>query len=94
MFGSRVTGTSRRYSDLDLALKGEEPLNLDMLNRLKDGLSDSDLTVKVDLVDLRAADPAFRRIIERDMVFLPSCTGSTRSINIAVYLFAPGRGVL
>jgi hypothetical protein len=39
-------------------------LDLDMLGRLKEALSESDLTIKVDLVDLRAVDPAFRRMIE------------------------------
>ena len=41
-----------------------ERLDLDMLGRLKEALSESDLTIKVDLVDLRAVDPAFRRMIE------------------------------
>jgi uncharacterized protein len=70
VFGSRVTGAARRYSDLDLALAGEAPLDSDLLNRLKDALSESDLTIKVDLVDLRAVDPAFRRIVEDGMVRL------------------------
>jgi predicted nucleotidyltransferase len=71
VFGSRVTGAARRYSDLDLALQGEAPLVWGVLARLKDALSESDLTIKVDVVDLLAADTAFRRIIEGDMVPLP-----------------------
>jgi predicted nucleotidyltransferase len=47
-------------------------LDLDMLGQLKDELSQSDLTIKVDLVDLQAIDPAFRRMIEGDMVPLPT----------------------
>jgi uncharacterized protein len=70
VFGSRATGVARRYSDLDPALAGEAPLDADLLSRLKDALSESDLTIKVDLVDLRAVDPAFRRIIEGEMVRL------------------------
>jgi predicted nucleotidyltransferase len=68
IFGSRATGRARQYSDVDLALEDEGPLNLDLLGRLKDALSESDLTIKVDLVDLQAVDPAFRQIIESQMV--------------------------
>jgi uncharacterized protein len=74
VFGSRVTGAARRYSDLDLALLGHERLDLDILGRLKEALSESDLTIKVDLVDLRAVDPVFRRMIEGEMVPLPTQT--------------------
>jgi predicted nucleotidyltransferase len=75
VFGSRATGAARRYSDLDLALQSDLPLDLGMLGGLKNALSESDLTVKVDLVDLRAVDPAFRRIIEGEMIPLSSITG-------------------
>jgi predicted nucleotidyltransferase len=71
VFGSRVTGSARRYSDLDLALQGDAPLDWGILARLKDALSESDLTMKVDLVDLLAVDEAFRKIIESNMVRLP-----------------------
>jgi predicted nucleotidyltransferase len=71
VFGSRVTGCARRYSDLDLALQGDAPLDWGLLDRLKDALSESDLTIKVDLVDLRAVNAAFREIIKSEMVLLP-----------------------
>jgi predicted nucleotidyltransferase len=70
-FGSRTTGKARRYSDLDLAVLGGEGLDFAMLGRLREALSESDLTIKVDIVDLLALDPGFRRIIEGQMV--PFC---------------------
>ncbi|WP_428541346.1 nucleotidyltransferase family protein [Rhodopila sp.] len=70
VFGSRATGTARRYSDLDLALSGTTQLNPEAIARLQDALSDSDLTIKVDLVDLTTLDPAFRRIVEAEMITL------------------------
>jgi predicted nucleotidyltransferase len=75
VFGSRAAGTARRYSDLDLALEGEAPLDPDLLGRLSEALSESDLTIKVDVIDLRTVDPAFRRIIEREMIPLPADPG-------------------
>ncbi len=71
VFGSRATASARRYSDLDLAVEGEEPLSLDVLGAVAEALSESDLPYKVDVIDLRSVDPAFRAIIEPDMVALP-----------------------
>jgi len=71
VFGSRATATARRYSDLDLALEGENPLSLDVLGDIAEALSESDLPYKVDVIDLRSIDPAFRALIEPDMVALP-----------------------
>lgn len=67
-FGSRTNGSARRYSDLDLAVEDNEPMDPVMLSRLRDALSESDLTIKVDVIDLRTTDPAFRRIIEDDLI--------------------------
>ena len=71
VFGSRATGGARRYSDLDLAFRSAEQLTPDTVSRLRDALSESDLTIKVDLVDLATVDPAFRRLIEHQMLALP-----------------------
>jgi predicted nucleotidyltransferase len=76
VFGSRVNGSARRYSDLDLALEGSSPLTFDLIGRLSEALSESDLTIKVDLVDLRVIDPAFRRQIEAEIVPLDHATES------------------
>lgn len=70
VFGSRATGTAVRYSDLDLALEGQEPLGLDILGGVATALSESDLPYKVDVIDLRSVDPGFRAMIEPEMIAL------------------------
>src|SRR5271157_2595364 len=42
VFGSRVTGRARRYSDLDLAIDAARPLTLDEIAVLGEAFSDSD----------------------------------------------------
>lgn len=69
-FGSRATGTARRCSDLDLALEADGPLGLAVLADVAGALSESDLTYKVDVIDLRSVDPAFRALIAPEMVAL------------------------
>ena len=70
VFGSRATASARRYSDLDLALEWEKPLSLDVLGDVAEALSESDLPYKVDVIDLRAIDPAFRAMIEPTLIAL------------------------
>ena len=71
-FGSRVTGKARTYSDLDLCIVGEQPLDPAVAAALAEDLSESDLPYKVDLVDWARTSPSFRTIIEREKVVLLS----------------------
>lgn len=68
VFGSRAHGNARRFSDLDLALEWERPLGLDILGRIAEALSESDLPYKVDVVDLALVEPAFRALIAGDCI--------------------------
>lgn len=63
-FGSRVTGTAKPFSDLDLVVMGEVPLNFRQLAALKDAFADSNLPFRVDVVDWAATGEAFQKIIE------------------------------
>nr|WP_294545487.1 nucleotidyltransferase domain-containing protein [uncultured Rhodopila sp.] len=67
-FGSRVKGTTKPYSDLDLAVISDKPLPPDILAALAEDFSDSDLPWRVDVVDWAATSESFKRIIERDKV--------------------------
>jgi type I restriction enzyme S subunit len=65
-FGSRAKGSAKPYSDLDLAVITDVPLDLDALGALKEAFSESDLPFRVDVVDWAATKQTFRDIIERD----------------------------
>ncbi len=64
-FGSRVQGTPKPQSDLDLALVNDQRLPVDRLARLSLSFEESNLPFRVDLVELMAATPEFRAIVER-----------------------------
>jgi len=64
-FGSRATWTAKDYSDLDLAIMGEEPLPLHTAAALSEALGDSDLPFRVDVVEWARIDAGFRKIIRR-----------------------------
>jgi len=64
VFGSRIGGKARKFSDLDLVIMTDKPLNISRMAALCDAFSDSDLPFKVDLVDWASTRDSFRRIIE------------------------------
>lgn len=67
-FGSRAAWSAKKYSDLDLAILGDEPLSLDVTSALSEEFEESDLPFKVDLVDWTLIDKAFRNIIHANFV--------------------------
>ena len=62
-FGSRVTGKAKPFSDLDLAIMGDEPLPLETRARLEEAFSESELSWKIDVLDWHLADEQFKRLI-------------------------------
>lgn len=62
-FGSRVAGTARPYSDLDLVVINDKPLSLQVHADVVDAFTQSDLPYPVDLVEWAQITPAFRAII-------------------------------
>lgn len=64
LFGSRVRGTARKFSDIDLVIVGTSALPTQILTDLRDAFADSDLPYRVGVVDWRAISPEFRRAVE------------------------------
>lgn len=60
VFGSRARHTSRRHSDLDLALRGENPLPWRTLAALRESFQASSLPYRVDVVDWHALPESLR----------------------------------
>ena len=65
-FGSRAKWAAREFSDLDLAVVGDEPLDWRILGRLQDAFEESALPITVDVVDWHAASESFRNVIDSD----------------------------
>ena len=69
-FGSRATWTAKDYSDLDLAILGKGPLDWATLGHLKEAFEESDLPMRVDVLDWHAISGGFRDVIEREHLVL------------------------
>lgn len=73
-FGSRVTGKAVAASDLDLAVFDAGPLSFRRLRELEESFEESDLPVRVDVVDGARLSPAFLQIVDRASVVVQSLT--------------------
>ncbi len=62
-FGSRVMQTAKPYSDLDLAIVAEKKLDIKVLGRLREDFQESDLPIRVDIVDWHAISKEFKSVI-------------------------------
>lgn len=62
IFGSRATGTSRKFSDIDLGINGPKALSAEEYVLIKSAFDESDLPYRVDLVDFKNVSDKFKQI--------------------------------
>ncbi len=66
LYGSRARGTKKPYSDIDLCIMSDTPIDSRIMSQLKDAMSESYLPVRVDLTDWADTSPSFQQIISAD----------------------------
>jgi predicted nucleotidyltransferase len=70
-FGSRASGNAREFSDLDLVVVGSESIPNDVYDKLIEDFDDSDLPIRVDLLDWNRIDDHFKPyILEHHVVLM------------------------
>ena len=74
-FGSRIEWTAKPYSDLDLAIITKHPLTLSGKSDIKAAFDESDLTIKVDIIDWASSGEKFRKIIKQKNVLIQKAAG-------------------
>lgn len=62
LFGSRAAGGGDARSDFDVGIEAPAPLSARTLTRIRERFDALDILQRVDVVDLGAADPRFRRV--------------------------------
>ena len=76
VFGSRANGTAKPYSDIDLALVGPARLGGEQLRLLKEELEESDLPMRVDVLDWAGISSSFQQVIARKYEIIQAPTVS------------------
>lgn len=69
IFGSRVKGRAKEYSDIDIAIDSEE-LSSANKSKLEALFENSTIPYEVDIVDLNNITETFKNIIKSDLVKL------------------------
>ena len=65
-FGSRVKWTAKDYSDLDLAVVGNKPLSFKQKGQLAEAFEESNLPIRVDVLDWHRISEEFKKIITEE----------------------------
>lgn len=79
-FGSRVHGRClKKFSDIDLAIIADAPVDSGRLRELKEAFSESDLPYRVDVVDYASASRTFRNIIQQEYAVIQKPEAVARS---------------
>ncbi len=60
LFGSRVTDDHPKFSDIDIAIKSEKALELNVMGKIKDEVEESRIPLFVDVVDFHNVDDKMR----------------------------------
>lgn len=66
LFGSQAVGTSRRHSDIDVAVLSDTNLPTGVLSEIRERLEDSLVPMEVDLINLAETDEPFRQRVIRE----------------------------
>ena len=69
VYGSRVNGNYRRFSDLDLCFKKNLPE--DKIQLLREKFENSDLAFKVEFTFYNNVDDEFKKRIDQECISLP-----------------------
>jgi len=68
VFGSRAGTYHKRYSDIDVGIKGENPVEFKTVARLKDIFEESDIPYTIDLVDFQKVSDRFKSVAEKHII--------------------------
>lgn len=69
IFGSRATGTNRKYSDIDIGIKGPI-LDIATLAKIKSAFEESTLPYNVDVVDFNYTSEQFQEVALANIIYL------------------------
>lgn len=61
VFGSRADGSAHQRSDIDIGILGKQALPVVIKLNIEEKLEESNIPLRVDLIDFFKADPVFKR---------------------------------
>jgi len=68
VFGSRASGKSGKFSDIDLGILGKDKLPGHIIVKIKEELENSHLPYKVDVVDFSKVSKDFKKVAIKQII--------------------------
>ena len=65
LFGSFTSGKYTDKSDIDVAIKGQQPLDTAIWTKIEEAFEESDITRKVDVLDFYRVKKEFQEVINK-----------------------------
>ncbi len=69
-FGSRVSGTGRERSDVDIGIEGDAPIPLEIMARMKGDIAELPILHSIDIVDFGNVDDNFKKTAKESIEVL------------------------
>jgi predicted nucleotidyltransferase len=70
LFGSRVNGQARKFSDVDIGIEGSERVPFTVMMQIRDAFEESSLPYFVDVVDFHNVDQKFEAVAKKNVIYL------------------------
>ncbi|MBI2099651.1 nucleotidyltransferase domain-containing protein [Candidatus Uhrbacteria bacterium] len=64
-FGSRVSGTGREQSDVDIGIEGDAPIPLEIMAQIKSDIAELPILHSIDIVDFGNVDDNFKEVAKK-----------------------------
>ena len=70
MFGSRVTGTNSKFSDIDLGLESNAVIPYELVLNIEEEFTNSNIHYSVDVVDFSKVSDKFKTVAKQNVMYL------------------------
>jgi uncharacterized protein len=67
-FGSRVNGKANKRSDIDIGIKGKKPIPIEIIEKIREDISELPILYKIDVVDFNKINKNFYKIAMKTII--------------------------
>ncbi|HBC45094.1 MAG: polymerase beta domain protein region protein [Candidatus Collierbacteria bacterium GW2011_GWB1_45_35] len=70
IFGSRVSGTNVKFSDIDLGFESDKKIPYNLIMDIEDDFENSNIPYSVDVVDFSKVSNKFKEVAMKNIMYL------------------------
>ncbi len=70
IFGSRATGSGRKFSDIDIGVKSEKEIDILLLSDIEEAFEESNIPYTIDVVDFSQVSDRFNEVAKQKIIYL------------------------